>query len=87
MLGIGAAACAIRPDRWVPKPLPPPPPEVVDFTKIIVPMAFYSHVRKVTLIDDLGRPCRKEEILAAHNIARQLADEIDYEVLGYTPVA
>jgi hypothetical protein len=90
MLGLGAIATVFKPEKWIPTPLPPPPVEVADYTRVIVPMAFYSHVCRTTLVGSMvetidGKNPRDFPGIA-EDMARQLADEIDFEIIqGYTP--
>ena len=59
LAGLAAAAATIalpsptKLERWVPKPLPPPPPEVAEFTRVVVPMCFYSHTRRISMVNSL----------------------------------
>ena len=87
-LGLGVV---FRPDKWIEKPLPPPESvsESVDFTKVVVPMCFYSHTRKITLVNTISEPDPREFPGAVEEMAKKLAAEIEFDIFreGYTPVA
>jgi hypothetical protein len=57
--GLMAAAAIIalpsptKLERWVLKPLPPPPLAVPEFTRIVVPMCLYSHTRRISVVNSL----------------------------------
>jgi len=83
LIGLGAIWGFVRPEKWVPVPLPAPEIEdVADYTRVVVPMAFYSHVRRITLVDNLTRVTEGPIDFEgnAEHMARQLADEIEFEV-------
>ena len=59
---------------------PPPPPPVADFTRVVVPMCFYSHVRRVTLTqsfeEEFIKPYSAEDAAVTQRWADALADDI-----------
>jgi hypothetical protein len=83
LIGLGAIWGFVRPEKWVPVPLPAPEIEAVgDYTRVVVPMAFYSHVRRVTLVDNLTRVTEGPIDFEgnAERMARQIANDIEFEV-------
>lgn len=56
--------------------------ETSDFVRIVVPMAYYSHVRKVTLVANLVTTVdgKKAEERAASDAAKKLAADIEFDL-------
>ncbi len=57
--------------------------EVSDFVRIVVPMAYYSHTRRVTLVANLVATVdgKKAEERAASDAAKKLAGDIEFDVI------
>lgn len=56
--------------------------ETSDFVRVVVPMAYYSHVRKVTLVANLVETVdgKKAEERAASDAAKKLAADIEFDL-------
>lgn len=56
--------------------------ETSDFVRIVVPMAFYSHTRRVTLVANMVETVdgRKAEERAAADAAKKLAGDIEFDL-------
>lgn len=56
--------------------------ETSDYVRIVVPMAYYSHVRRVTLVANLVATVdgKKAEERAASDAAKKLAGDIEFDV-------
>jgi len=56
--------------------------ETSDFVRVVVPIAFYSHVRKVTLVANLVETIdgKKAEERAAADAAKKLAADIEFDL-------
>lgn len=57
--------------------------ETSDFVRIVVPMAYYSHVRRVTLVANLVATVdgKKAEERAASDAAKKLAGDIEFDLI------
>jgi hypothetical protein len=57
--------------------------ETSDFVRVVVPMAYYSHVRRVTLVANLIATVdgKKAEERAASDAAKKLAGDIEFDVI------
>lgn len=57
--------------------------ETSDYVRIVVPMAYYSHVRRVTLVANLVATVdgKKAEERAASDAAKKLAGDIEFDVI------
>lgn len=57
--------------------------EVSDFVRIVVPMAYYSHTRRVTLVANLVATVdgKKAEERAASDAAKKLAGDIEFDCI------
>lgn len=57
--------------------------ETSDYVRIVVPMAYYSHVRRVTLVANLVATVdgKKAEERAATDAAKKLAGDIEFDVI------
>jgi hypothetical protein len=56
--------------------------ETSDFVRIVVPMAYYSHTRRVTLVANLVATVdgKKAEERAAEDAAKKLAGDVEFDV-------
>jgi hypothetical protein len=56
--------------------------EVSDFVRVVVPMCYYSHIRRVTLVANLVQTVdgKKAEARAAEDAAMKLAADIEFDI-------
>jgi hypothetical protein len=55
---------------------------VSDFVRVVVPMCYYSHIRRVTLVANLVQTVdgKKAEARAAEDAAMKLAADIEFDI-------
>lgn len=69
--------------RWVPKPLPPPAPQQAgDFVRVVVPMCYYSHTRRVTLVSNMVETVHGPYSKADAELADRLAKSIVFDTFS-----